>query len=131
MVLTITIPIIASFYFGIWTLLFTIISMFVFYFYTAPPLRFKNKVGIDVLSHALFVNTFPYFFCLVALEDYSVIQRIKPKTRKNDMKLGYCHYGLEKFNTAEKYLSRYCLSEWACHFSSSRVLLLDDTNESR
>ena len=46
--------------------------MFIFYYYTAPPLRFKNKVFLDVLSHGLFVNTFPYFFCLVALMDFTI-----------------------------------------------------------
>jgi 4-hydroxybenzoate polyprenyltransferase len=53
-------------------LAFTAVAMFVFYYYTAPPLRFKNKVLLDVLSHGIFVNTFPYFFCLVVLEDFSV-----------------------------------------------------------
>jgi 4-hydroxybenzoate polyprenyltransferase len=65
------IPFIASLYFGTWALIYTALAMFVFYFYTAPPLRFKNKVGLDVLSHSLFVNTFPYFFCIVALNDFT------------------------------------------------------------
>ncbi len=56
----------------IWPFLFTAFTLFVFYFYTAPPLRFKNKVGLDVLSHGTLINTFPYFFCLVALEDFTV-----------------------------------------------------------
>ncbi|MBU4071754.1 MAG: UbiA family prenyltransferase [Candidatus Thermoplasmatota archaeon] len=65
-------PLIASTYFGMWAFVYTAFAMFVFYFYTAPPLRFKNKVGLDVLSHGIFVNTFPYFFCLVALNDFTV-----------------------------------------------------------
>ncbi len=56
----------------IWPFLFTALTLFVYYFYTAPPLRFKNKVGLDVLSHGTLINTFPYFFCLVALEDYTI-----------------------------------------------------------
>lgn len=56
----------------IWPFLFTAFTLFVYYFYTAPPLRFKNKVGLDVLSHGTLINTFPYFFCLVALEDYTI-----------------------------------------------------------
>ncbi len=56
----------------LWPFLFTAFTLFVYYFYTAPPLRFKNKVGLDVLSHGTLINTFPYFFCLVALEDYTI-----------------------------------------------------------
>jgi 4-hydroxybenzoate polyprenyltransferase len=66
------IPLVAATYFGLWAFIFTAFAMFIFYFYTAPPLRLKNKVVLDVLSHGIFVNTFPYFFCLVALNDFSV-----------------------------------------------------------
>lgn len=66
------IPLVASIYFGIWAFAYAAFAMFIFYFYTAPPLRFKNKVGLDVLSHGVFVNTFPYFFCLIALQDFSI-----------------------------------------------------------
>jgi 4-hydroxybenzoate polyprenyltransferase len=66
------IPLVAAIYFGIWAFVYTAFAMFIFYFYTAPPLRFKNKVGLDVLSHGVFVNTFPYFFCLIALNDFSI-----------------------------------------------------------
>ena len=62
-----------SLLFDIFTLLFTVFALFVFYFYTAEPLRFKNKVGLDVLSHGIFINTFPYFFCLVVLWDFSSV----------------------------------------------------------
>jgi 4-hydroxybenzoate polyprenyltransferase len=72
LIVTGTIPFIFSMYFGLWPLVFVGISMFVFFFYTAPPLRLKNKVVLDVLSHGIFVNTFPYFFCLVVLEDFSM-----------------------------------------------------------
>jgi 4-hydroxybenzoate polyprenyltransferase len=66
------IPLAASLYFGSLAFIYTAFAMFIFYFYTAPPLRFKNKVGLDVLSHGVFVNTFPYFFCLIALNDFSI-----------------------------------------------------------
>ncbi len=66
------IPLAASLYFGLIPFAFTAVSMFVFYFYTAPPLRLKNKPVLDVLSHGIFVNTFPYFFCLVVLQDFHV-----------------------------------------------------------
>jgi 4-hydroxybenzoate polyprenyltransferase len=61
----------ASLFFSLFAFLFTAFTLFVFYFYTAEPLRFKNKVGADVLSHGIFINTFPYFFCLIALWDFS------------------------------------------------------------
>ena len=66
------IPLVAPLYFGFWAFIYSAFAMFVFYFYTAPPLRFKNKVFLDVVSHGIFVNTFPYFFCLVALMDFSI-----------------------------------------------------------
>lgn len=65
--ITASITIIASLFFNVYAVLFTIFSLFVFYFYTAEPLRFKNKIGVDVLSHGILINTFPYFFCLIAL----------------------------------------------------------------
>ncbi len=35
--------------------------------YSAPPLRLKSRPGFDLLTHMLFVQTFPYFTCLVLL----------------------------------------------------------------
>ncbi len=71
LVATIIIPLLGAYYFGLWPLIFTAITLFVYYYYTAPPLRFKNKVGLDVLSHATFINTFPYLFCLILLKDFT------------------------------------------------------------
>ena len=68
---TAVIPLVTSLFFGLITFLFTAFTLFVFYFYTAEPLRFKNKIGLDVLSHGALINTFPYFFCLIALRDFS------------------------------------------------------------
>ncbi len=72
LVATLVITVAGSMFFGFWTLIYTAITMFVYYYYTAPPLRFKNKVGWDVISHATFINTFPYFMCLIALDDFTV-----------------------------------------------------------
>ncbi|MCK4331967.1 MAG: UbiA prenyltransferase family protein [Thermoplasmatales archaeon] len=71
LIATAIISLVVSLFFSFFAFLFTAFALFVFYFYTAEPLRFKNKVGVDVLSHGIFINTFPYFFCLVALWDFS------------------------------------------------------------
>jgi len=71
LIATAIISLVASLFFSLFAFLFTAFALFVFYFYTAEPLRFKNKVGVDVLSHGIFINTFSYFFCLVALWDFS------------------------------------------------------------
>ncbi|MDY6959521.1 MAG: UbiA family prenyltransferase [Halobacteriota archaeon] len=60
-----------SLLFNFMTFIFTAFALFVFYFYTAEPFRFKNKLGLDILSHGVLINTFPYFFCLVAMRDFS------------------------------------------------------------
>lgn len=39
-------------------------SLFIMWGYSAPPLRFKSRPGVDLLIHAVFVETFPYFICL-------------------------------------------------------------------
>lgn len=71
LIATAIISLVVSLFFSFFAFLFTAFALFVFYFYTAEPLRLKNKVGIDVLSHGIFINTFPYFFGLVALWDFS------------------------------------------------------------
>ncbi len=68
--ITAIIPLLGAFYFNIPTVLFTAFTILVFYFYTAKPLRFKSRVGLDVLSHGVLINTFPYFFVIVALLDF-------------------------------------------------------------
>lgn len=35
--------------------------------YSAPPFRLKSRPGFDLLTHMLFVQTFPYFTCLALL----------------------------------------------------------------
>ncbi|MDJ0755331.1 MAG: UbiA family prenyltransferase [Ardenticatenaceae bacterium] len=41
-------------------LIVVLISVIVMWGYSAPPLRLKNRPGIDILAHACFVQTFPY-----------------------------------------------------------------------
>lgn len=40
------------------------LSLLVMWGYSAPPVRFKDRPGIDLLVHALFVETFPYAVCV-------------------------------------------------------------------
>lgn len=48
--------------------LFWGLSCFVAWAYSAPPLRLKMRPGWDILTHALFVQTFPYLVCLVLIQ---------------------------------------------------------------
>ena len=48
--------------------LFWGVSCFVAWAYSAPPLRLKMRPGLDILTHALFVQTFPYFVCMVIIK---------------------------------------------------------------
>jgi lycopene elongase/hydratase (dihydrobisanhydrobacterioruberin-forming) len=40
------------------------LCLLVMWGYSAPPLRLKSRPGLDLLTHALFVETFPYLACL-------------------------------------------------------------------
>lgn len=42
-----------------------LVSCFVAWAYSAPPLRLKIRPGLDLLTHALFVQTFPYVVCMI------------------------------------------------------------------
>ena len=70
LIVTAIIPLVLSLHFNLYAFLLTAFTLFVFFFYTAEPIRLKNKVGLDVLSHATLINTFPYIFSLVALGYY-------------------------------------------------------------
>lgn len=48
--------------------LFWGLSCFIAWAYSAPPLRLKTRPGLDLLTHALFVQTFPYVVCLVLIQ---------------------------------------------------------------
>ncbi len=39
----------------------------VMWLYSAPPLRLKSRPGLDLLTHSLFVETYPYVCCLILI----------------------------------------------------------------
>lgn len=43
------------------------VSLGALWAYSAPPLRLKSRPGFDLVMHAVFVQTFPYFACLVLI----------------------------------------------------------------
>jgi chlorophyll synthase len=45
-----------------------LVSCFVAWAYSAPPLRLKKRPGFDLLTPALFVQTFPYSVCMVLIQ---------------------------------------------------------------
>ena len=44
------------------------LALFIAWAYSAPPLRLKSRPMLDLLTHALFVQTFPYFALLVLID---------------------------------------------------------------
>lgn len=44
-----------------------LVSCLVAWAYSAPPLRLKMRPGLDLLTHALFVQTFPYIMSMVLI----------------------------------------------------------------
>ncbi len=44
------------------------LSAFIVWSYSAPPLRLKKRPGVDLIVHAIFVQTYPYFLCLFLLQ---------------------------------------------------------------
>ena len=44
--------------------LILLVSYMVMWAYSAPPFRLKSKPGLDLLTHALFVQSWPYFVCM-------------------------------------------------------------------
>jgi chlorophyll synthase len=45
-----------------------VLGCFVAWAYSAPPLRLKMRPGFDLLTHAMFVQTFPYYVCLLLIQ---------------------------------------------------------------
>jgi chlorophyll synthase len=41
-----------------------VLSYLIMWAYSAPPLRLKNKPGLDLLTHAFFVQSWPYVICM-------------------------------------------------------------------
>jgi lycopene elongase/hydratase (dihydrobisanhydrobacterioruberin-forming) len=54
--------------FGRRGLFMLVICLVVIWGYSAPPLRLKNRPGLDLLAHGLFVETFAYFVCLFLIQ---------------------------------------------------------------
>jgi chlorophyll synthase len=54
--------------FGLLGWLFWGISCFVAWAYSAPPLRLKKRPGLDLIVHAIFVQTFPYVVSMVLIQ---------------------------------------------------------------
>lgn len=54
--------------FGWRGLLVFLIAFPVAWAYSAPPLRIKSFAGLDLLTHAIFVETFPYLLVLILLQ---------------------------------------------------------------
>lgn len=50
-------------------LLFAICCL-IMWAYSSPPIRLKNRPGLDLLTHALFVQTFPYLLVLLLIGVY-------------------------------------------------------------
>jgi chlorophyll synthase len=50
--------------FGWRGLIILLMNFLVMWMYSAPPLRLKSRPGLDLLTHALFVQTWPYLICL-------------------------------------------------------------------
>ena len=48
LIVTAIISLMVSLVFGFFAFLFTVFALFIFYFYSAGPFRFKNKIGLDV-----------------------------------------------------------------------------------
>lgn len=44
------------------------LGVVVMWAYSALPLRLKSRPGLDLLTHAIFVETFPYIVCLILIE---------------------------------------------------------------
>ncbi len=58
-------PAVALLQFG-WRALFVFtLSVFIIWAYSAPPLRLKGRPGLDVLTHAVFVESYPYVVMLL------------------------------------------------------------------
>jgi len=43
-------------------------SVLIMWAYSVPPVRLKSRPGLDLLTHALFVQTFAYFMCLILID---------------------------------------------------------------
>jgi chlorophyll synthase len=60
-------PLLSFASFGLDGVLLFAVCVFVIWAYSAPPLRLKSRPGLDLLTHALFVQTFAYLMCLLLI----------------------------------------------------------------
>ena len=64
-------------YFALPGLFWFLVSLAVIWTYSAPPVRLKSRPGFDLISHAIFVQTFPYLLFLALLDlDWLVIDYV-------------------------------------------------------
>jgi 4-hydroxybenzoate polyprenyltransferase len=54
--------------FGVKGISILILSIFAFWSYSAKPFRFKNRPGLDLLVHGIFIETYPYIITLFLLK---------------------------------------------------------------
>ncbi len=54
--------------YGLRGLTILIVCFIVMWAYSAPPLRLKSRPGLDLLTHAIFVETFPYLITLILID---------------------------------------------------------------
>lgn len=59
---------ILSAFFGIKVFIFSLISALIGFFYSAPPLRFKSKPFLDLISHGFFAGVLIFFFPLIVFK---------------------------------------------------------------
>ena len=54
-----------------------LISYAIMWAYSAPPLRLKSRPGFDLLTHALFIQSWPYAICIwLTRAPWTVLERI-------------------------------------------------------
>lgn len=53
--------------FGSKGVMILLLAVTVMWGYSAPPLRLKSRPGLDLLTHAVFMYTFPYWMCLILI----------------------------------------------------------------
>jgi chlorophyll synthase len=62
--LTFTVSTIPFLWFGWHGMIILLISYGIMWAYSAPPIRLKSRPGFDLLTHALFIQSWPYAICI-------------------------------------------------------------------
>jgi len=115
-----------SAYFGFKIFLFALFSLLLGLFYSVPPLRFKERPFLDLISHGLFAGALLFLFPLIVFKkeftslDYfltlsifylSVILELRnhledyPSDKKAKLKTVACFLGYQKTENFLKYLA--------------------------